>query len=73
MAITGIAYGIRGFRQSFMKYLRLPSEDTARKGAKVLGVAGYAAKGTALLTVGVLIIIATVTAHRKSQPGSTAA
>lgn len=69
VAITGIAYAIRGFRQSFMKYLRLPPEDTARQGVKVLGVAGYAAKGIALLTVGVLIIIATVTAHPEESTG----
>jgi hypothetical protein len=69
VAVTGIIYAIRGFRQSFVKYLRLPPSDTARKAVKVLGVAGYAAKGVALLLVGVLIVVATVTAHPEESTG----
>jgi hypothetical protein len=69
VAITGIVYAIRGFRKSFIKYLRLPSSDTARTAVKVLGVAGYAAKGIALLLVGLLIIIATVTVHPEESTG----
>jgi hypothetical protein len=69
VAATGVIYAIRGFRKSFIKYLRMPSSDTARTAVKVLGVAGYAAKGIALLLVGVLIIIATVTAHPEESTG----
>jgi hypothetical protein len=69
VAVTGIIYAILGFRKSFIKYLRLPSADTARTAVKVLGVAGYAAKGIALLLVGLLIIIATVTAHPEESTG----
>jgi hypothetical protein len=69
VAVAGIIYAIRGFRKSFIKYLRLPSSDTARTAVKVLGVAGYAAKGIALLLVGLLIIIATVTAHPEESTG----
>lgn len=69
VAVTGIIYAIRGFRKSFIKYLRMPSSDTARTAVKVLGVAGYAAKGIALLLVGLLIIIATVTVHPEESTG----
>ena len=69
VAVTGIVYAIRGFRQSFTKYLRLPSPETARKAVKVLGVAGYAAKGIVLFLVGLLIIVATVTAHPEESTG----
>ena len=69
IAITGIVYVVRGFRQSFAKYLRLPSSAKARTAVTVLGVAGYAAKGIALLLAGLLIIIATVTAHPEQSTG----
>ena len=35
----------------------------------VLGVVGYAAKGIALLLVGLLVIMATVTAHPEESTG----
>ncbi|WP_264357472.1 DUF1206 domain-containing protein [Pseudarthrobacter sp. MM222] len=69
VAVTGIIYAIRGFRQSFKKYLRLPSSERARTAVTALGVAGYAAKGIALLLTGVLIIVATVTAHPEESTG----
>jgi hypothetical protein len=69
VAITGIVYAVRGFRQSFAKYLRLPPSPRARTAVTVLGVAGYAAKGIALLLAGLLIIIATVTAHPEQSTG----
>jgi hypothetical protein len=69
VAITGVVYGVRGFQQSFIKYLRMPSSDSARTAVKVLGVAGYAAKGIALLLVGLLVIIATITAHPEESTG----
>lgn len=69
VAITGIVYAIRGFRQSFLKYLRLPASDKARAAVTALGVAGYVAKGIALLLVGLLFIIATVTVHPEQSTG----
>ncbi|WP_427135803.1 DUF1206 domain-containing protein [Pseudarthrobacter sp. S9] len=69
VAITGIVYAIRGFRKSFLKYLRMPSQDQARTAVTAVGVLGYAAKGIALLLVGLLIIIATVTAHPEESTG----
>lgn len=69
VAVTGIIYAILGFRKSFIKYLRLPSSRREQTAVKVLGVAGYAAKGIALLLVGLLIIIATVTLHPEESTG----
>lgn len=69
VAVTGVVYVIRGFRQSFAKHLRLPSSARARSAVTILGVAGYAAKGIALLLTGLLIIVATVTAHPEESTG----
>jgi len=69
VAIAGIVYAVRGFRQSFAKYLRFPSSAKARTAVTVLGVAGYAAKGIALFLTGLLIIVATVTAHPEQSTG----
>lgn len=69
VAVTGIIYAIRGFRRSFIKYLRLPSSANARTAVTVLGIVGYAAKGFALLLVGLLIIIATVKVHPEESTG----
>ena len=69
MAVTGVVYAIRGFRQSFAKHLRLPASEKARKAVTVLGVVGYAAKGVALLLVGLLVIIATVKANPEESTG----
>ena len=62
VAVAGIIYAVRGFRKSFEKHIRLPSSHGARKAVKVLGMAGYAAKGVALFVTGLLVVIATVTA-----------
>jgi hypothetical protein len=69
VAIAGIVYAIRGFRQSFAKHLRLPAAERARTAVIVLGVVGYAAKGIALLLVGLLVIIATVKVHPEESTG----
>lgn len=69
ISVAGIVYAIRGFRQSFAKYLRLPSSGKARAAVTVLGVVGYAAKGVALLLAGLLIVIATVKAHPEESTG----
>ena len=69
VAIAGIVYAIRGFRQSFAKHLSLPASQQARSAVTILGVVGYAAKGIALLLVGVLVIIATITLHPEESTG----
>ncbi|MET3922592.1 DUF1206 domain-containing protein [Arthrobacter sp. UYEF20] len=69
VAVTGIIYAIRGFRQSFTKHLRLPASQQAQSAVKALGVAGYAAKGIALLLAGLLIIIATVRVRPEESTG----
>jgi len=69
IAITGIVYAIRGFRKSFVKYLRMPTQPQARTAVTTVGVVGYVAKGFALLLVGLLVIIATVTAHPEESTG----
>jgi Domain of Unknown Function (DUF1206) len=69
VAVTGIVYAVRGFRKSFEKNLRMPAPGTQRTAVTALGVVGYAAKGVALLLVGLLIIIATVSAHPEESTG----
>jgi hypothetical protein len=69
VAVTGIVYAIRGFRQSFKKHLRLPASEKARSAVTILGVVGYVAKGIALLLTGVLIIIATLRVHPEESTG----
>lgn len=69
MAITGVAYAVRGFRRSFTKHLRLPSTPAARTAVTALGVTGYAAKGAVLVLAGLLIAIATLRAHPEESTG----
>ncbi|WP_160668903.1 DUF1206 domain-containing protein [Pseudarthrobacter sp. ATCC 49987] len=69
VAVAGIVYAIRGFRQSFAKHLRLPASHKARTAVTVLGVVGYAAKGIVLLLVGLLVIVATIKAHPEESTG----
>ncbi|MET3812059.1 hypothetical protein ABIB14_003189 [Arthrobacter sp. UYEF3] len=69
VAVTGVVYAIRGFRKSFVKYLRMPSNEQARTAVTVTGIVGYAAKGVALLLTGLLIVIATVKADPAESTG----
>jgi Domain of Unknown Function (DUF1206) len=69
VAVTGVIYAIRGFRKSFIKYLRMPSNAQARTAVTATGMAGYAAKGVALLLTGVLIVIATLKADPAQSTG----
>jgi hypothetical protein len=69
IAVTGVAYGIRGVRKSFEKQLSMPASPAARNAVSVLGVAGYVAKGTVLLLTGLLIAIATLEAHPEESTG----
>ncbi len=69
VAVAGIVYAIRGFRRSFLKYLRMPSQDQARAAVTAAGVVGYAAKGVALFTAGLLIIMATIKVRPEESTG----
>ena len=69
IAIAGVVYAIRGFRQSFAEHLRLPASAQARTAVTVLGVVGYTAKGIALLLAGLLVIIATIKVHPEESTG----
>ena len=69
VAVTGVVYAIRGFRKSFLKYLRMPGNPHTRTAVTTTGVVGYAAKGVALLLTGLLIVIATVKANPAESTG----
>jgi hypothetical protein len=69
IAVTGVAYGIRGIRKSFEKYLRMPASPHAKQAVTLLGQAGYVAKGILLLLTGLLIAIATLQAHPEKSTG----
>lgn len=69
IAVTGVIYGIRGIRKSFEKNLTMPASPNARTAVTVLGVTGYVAKGAVLLLTGLLIAIATITAHPEESTG----
>jgi hypothetical protein len=69
IAITGAVYAIRGIKKSFEKHLVMPSSPQARTAVTVLGVAGYGAKGAVLLLTGLLIVIATLSAHPENSTG----
>ena len=47
----------------------MPTQPQARTAVTTVGVVGYVAKGFALLLVGLLVIIATVTAHPEESTG----
>ncbi len=69
VAVAGIVYAIRGFRRSFLKYLRMPSHEHARTAVKATGLVGYAAKGVALFLAGLLIIMATLKVRPEESTG----
>lgn len=69
VAVTGVAYGMRGPRKSFEKQLRMPERGAARVAVTSLGVAGYLAKGMVLLLTGLLIVIATIKEHPEDSTG----
>ncbi|MDQ0921680.1 hypothetical protein QF038_000188 [Pseudarthrobacter sp. W1I19] len=69
IAVTGVAYGVRGIRRSFEKQLAMPPSPAARKAVTGLGVTGYVAKGTVLLLTGLLIAIAAIEAHPEESTG----
>ncbi|WP_043456909.1 DUF1206 domain-containing protein [Arthrobacter sp. 31Y] len=69
IAITGIVFAVRGFRQTFKKDISLSSARSVRKFQLGVGVVGYVAKGIALFLVGMLVVIATVRAQPEQSTG----
>jgi len=69
VAVTGVAYGMRGPKKSFEKQLRMPAAGAARTAVLSLGIAGYLAKGLVLLLTGLLIVIATIKEHPEDSTG----
>ncbi|PYI65245.1 hypothetical protein CVV68_19150 [Arthrobacter livingstonensis] len=69
IAVVGIVFGVRGINRSFKKKLVLPASPAGRSIITYLGVAGFLAKGIALLLVGLLFIIATIQARPKESTG----
>lgn len=67
--ITGIVFAVRGFTRSFKKDLVLSPHEGPRKFQVAVGTVGYVAKGFALLLVGLLVVIATVTARPEQSTG----
>ncbi|MBT2532671.1 DUF1206 domain-containing protein [Arthrobacter sp. ISL-48] len=69
VAVTGVVYGVRGFRKSFEDHLVLPSSPPARAAVTILGGVGYVAKGTVLLLTGLLVMIAAIQVHPEESTG----
>lgn len=69
IAVVGIVFAVRGFKASFKEDLRLPPSDTGRSVVTGLGMTGYIAEGIALFLVGLLFIIATVSARPQESTG----
>lgn len=69
IAITGIVFAVRGFRQTFKRDISLSSEQAVRKFQVGVGVVGYIAKGIALFLVGLLVVIAAMRAQPEQSTG----
>jgi hypothetical protein len=63
----GVLYAYRGVSRTFMEDLQDPGN--ARTAVEWLGIIGYAAKGVVLAVVGVLVIVAAVTADPSKSSG----
>lgn len=66
---TGIFFAARGARAGFRKDLFLPGAATPRRIVLAAGIAGYLAKGLALLLVGLLVILAAVRRQPEQSTG----
>ncbi|MCR1162886.1 DUF1206 domain-containing protein [Paenarthrobacter sp. UW852] len=69
VAITGIVFAVRGFKQTFTRDLSLSSSQSVRKFQTGVGVVGYIAKGIALFLVGLLVVIAALRAQPEQSTG----
>lgn len=72
VAVAGIAFGVMGVRRTFEKKMDLPDGPTGTA-MRSLGVAGYLAKGVALLVVGILLLVAAVKVDPGQAGGTDAA
>lgn len=70
---VGAAFVYRGAKRKFEKHLMLPGSEPTRKGILTLGTVGYIAKGIAVAIVGVLWVVAAVTADSEAAGGLDAA
>ncbi|GAA4059995.1 DUF1206 domain-containing protein [Agromyces indicus] len=69
IAGVGVAFVYRGATRQFEKRMMLPGSGTARKGIIAFGMVGYIAKGIAVAIVGVLFVVAAVTADPEAAGG----
>ncbi|MGR2753109.1 DUF1206 domain-containing protein [Agromyces arachidis] len=69
----GVAFVYRGATRRFEKRLLLPGNEATRKGILTFGMVGYIAKGIAVAIIGVLFVIAAVTADPEAAGGLDAA
>jgi hypothetical protein len=65
---SGIGFVSIGIRRSFRKLIRVPAGRRGRA-VVVLGLSGYIAKGIALMTVGVLLVVAPITSDASRVSG----
>ena len=68
VAGIGVAFVVQGVLKKFEKHLTIPAGTTG-KVVRGLGIAGYVAKGIALFVVGVLFVVAAVTADPEKASG----
>jgi len=68
IAAGGVAFVVMGVLRSFEKKMSIPSGGVGPF-VKALGIAGYIAKGVALAIVGVLLVVAAVTADASQAGG----
>jgi hypothetical protein len=66
--IAGVFFAVKGLRRSFLDDLRRPT-TAIRDVIEVVGVTGFLAKGIALSALGVLLVIAAVTADPDKSGG----
>ncbi|MGR0220368.1 DUF1206 domain-containing protein [Agromyces sp. ZXT2-6] len=70
---VGAAFVYRGAKRKFEKHLMLPGRESTHKGITTFGIVGYIAKGIAVAIVGVLFVVAAVTADPEAAGGLDAA
>ncbi|KQV25081.1 MULTISPECIES: DUF1206 domain-containing protein [unclassified Microcella] len=64
----GVYFVVKGLRRRFRRDLRVPSGTTGRT-VVALGVIGYVAKGVALVSLGILAVVAAVTTDPSEVTG----
>lgn len=72
VAAVGVGFVVSGARRSFRKKISTPG-GTLGSAIVVLGTVGYIAKGIALATVGILVVVAAVTVDPSASGGLDAA